>query len=44
MWCTEQNLFQSTMGLGKMIADIHTVLTQDDPDPASLTYLHRLEG
>ena len=44
VWCTEQNLFQSTMGLGKMIADIHTVLTQDDPDPASLTYLHRLEG
>lgn len=44
VWCTEQDLFQSTMGLGKMIADIHTVLTQADPDPASLTYLHRLEG
>ena len=44
VWCTEQNLFQSTMGLGKMIADIHTVLTQDDPDPASLTSLPRLGG
>lgn len=44
VWCTEQDLFQSTMGLGTMIADIHTVLTQADPDPASLTYLHRLEG
>ena len=40
VWCTEQNLFQSTMGLGDMILDIHAVLTQQDPE--DLTYLHRL--
>ena len=40
VWCTEQNLFQSTMGLGDMILDIHAVLTEEDPE--DLTYLHRL--
>ena len=40
VWCTQQNLFQSTMGLGDMILDIHAVLTEEDPD--DLTYLHRL--
>lgn len=40
VWCTEQNLFQSTMGLGDMILDIHAVLTEEDPE--NLTYLHRL--
>ena len=39
VWCTQQNLFQSTMGLGDMILDIHAVLTEEDPD--DLTYLHR---
>ena len=42
VWCTGQNLFQSSMGLGGMILDIHTVLTDPAPDPAALTYLHRL--
>lgn len=42
VWCTEQNLFQSTMGLGDMLLDIHTILTQPNPDPEALTYLHRL--
>lgn len=42
VWCTGQNLFQSTMGLGDMILDLHTILTQEDPDPAELTYLHHL--
>ncbi len=41
VWCTEQNLFQTTLGLGDMIRDIHAVLTQEDPQ--DLTYLHRLE-
>lgn len=41
VWCTEQNLFQTTMGLGDMILDIHRVLTEEDPE--GLTYLHRLE-
>ena len=40
VWCTEQNLFQSTMGLGDMILDIHAVLTEENPE--NLTYLHRL--
>lgn len=40
VWCTEQNLFQSTMGLGDMILDIHAILTEENPE--NLTYLHRL--
>lgn len=40
VWCTGQNLFQSTMGLGDMILDIHAVLTEENP--GNLTYLHRL--
>ena len=40
VWCTQQNLFQSTMGLGDMILDIHAVLTEEDPE--DLAYLHRL--
>ena len=43
VWCTGKNLFQEPMGLGKMITDIHTVLTKTEPDPGSLTYLHRLK-
>lgn len=43
VWCTGKNLFQEPMGLGKLILDIHRVLT--DPDaPAELTYLHKLTG
>ena len=40
VWCTGQNLFQSTMGLGDMILDIHAILTEENPE--NLTYLHRL--
>ena len=40
VWCTEQNLFQSTMGLGDMILDIHAVLTEESQE--NLTFLHRL--
>lgn len=40
VWCTEQNLFQSTMGLGDMILDIHAILTEENPK--NLTYLYRL--
>ena len=40
VWCTGQNLFQSTMGLGDMILDIHAILTEEKPE--NLTYLHRL--
>ena len=43
LWCTGKNLFQEPMGLGKLILDIHRVLT--DPEaPAELTYLHKLTG
>ncbi len=42
VWCTQANLFQSTMGFGDMIKDIHAVLT--DPEAEGLTYLYRLEG
>ena len=42
VWCTGQNLFQSTMGLGKMILDIHTILTRETVAEEELTYLHRL--
>ena len=44
VWCTGKNLFQEPMGLGKLIADIHTVLTEADPSSAELTYLHKLTG
>lgn len=40
VWCTGKNLFQESLGLGDLIADIHTVLTGED---APLTYLHHLE-
>ena len=40
VWCTGQNMFQESMGLGEMILELHTLLT--DPNPQNLTYLHRL--
>lgn len=44
VWCTGKNLFQETMGLGDVIADIHTLLTEDEPAPRDLTYLYKLDG
>ena len=43
VYCTGRNLFQETMGLGRLILDIHEILTVDDPDAQRLTYLHRLK-
>lgn len=43
VWCTEQNLFQETLGLGTMIEDIHTMLTSEDEKLDSLTYMHKLK-
>lgn len=40
VWCTEENLFQETMGLGEMILDIHRVLSEEKPE--GLTYLKPL--
>jgi iron complex transport system substrate-binding protein len=41
VWCTGKNLFQEPMGLGKLILDMHRVLT-DKNAPGELTYLHKL--
>ena len=41
VWCTGKDLFQEPTGLGRLIADIHRVLTEDDA-PEQLTYLHKL--
>ena len=41
VWCTGKNLFQEPMGLGKLILDMHRVLT-DENAPVELTYLHKL--
>lgn len=43
VWCTNDNMFQESTGIGKMILDIHAVLTEEDVDESELTYLHRLE-
>ena len=43
VWCTGKNLFQEPMGLGKLILDMHRVLT-DENAPDELTYLHKLAG
>lgn len=42
VWCTGKNLFQETMGLGGMLKDIHQMLTEEDPAPEAMTYLHPL--
>ncbi|MEA4929095.1 MAG: ABC transporter substrate-binding protein [Candidatus Limiplasma sp.] len=42
VWCTGKNLFQEPMGLGKLILDIHTILTEDARIARKLSYLHRL--
>ena len=42
VWCTGKNMFQETMGLGDMILDLHSVLSEAVSDENSLHYLHRL--
>lgn len=42
VYCTGTNLFQETMGLGTMIADIHTMLTSET-GADEFTYMHRLK-
>lgn len=42
VWCTGKNLFQETTGLGRMIEDIHTMLTSEDDGLTELTYMHKL--
>lgn len=43
VWCATQNLYQSTMELGTMIADIHKMLTTEDGPDEKFTCLYRLE-
>lgn len=41
VWCTGQNMFQETTQLGRMIQDMHTILTEEEPE--GLEFLFRLE-
>lgn len=43
VWCTKKDMFQETMGLGKMIQDMHRMLRTDHPDPGEMTYLYQLK-
>ena len=43
VWCTGKNMFQESMGLGDMILDMHRLFTEEEPDPAKMTYLHPLK-
>lgn len=40
VWCTHQNLFQSTMGLGDFLMEIHSILTEEAGN--DMAYLYRL--
>ena len=42
VWCTGKSMFQEALGVGDMILDIHTILTEEDPPDDSMNYLHRL--
>lgn len=44
VWCTGKNLFQQSLGLGDLIADLNAILNADEPEALELTYLHRLTG
>lgn len=41
VWCTGKNLFQESTGLGTMIEDIHSMLTEENAD--AFTYMHKLQ-
>ncbi len=43
VWCTNQNLFQETTQLGRMILDINRMLVQDDPTVTRLNFLYKLQ-
>lgn len=40
VFCTTKNIYQSSMSLGTIIADIHKMITGDEE---SLTYIYKLE-
>ncbi len=43
VWCTNQNLFQETTQLGRMILDINRMLTSNDPALTTLDFLYKLQ-
>lgn len=43
VFCTTQNLYQSSMELGTMTADIHTMLTGEEENDEACTFLFRLQ-
>ena len=40
VWCTDRSLFQQSMSLGELIADMHAVFTEDET--AKLRFLYKL--
>ena len=42
VWCTEQNVFQQTTGIGEMILDMNRILTDATGDVEQLTFFHHV--
>ena len=40
VWCTKENVYQSSMALGTMISDFHAMLTGENTD--EITYMYPL--
>lgn len=43
VWCTNQNLYQSTMDTGSMIWELHQLLTTEEPKEDEFTYFYQLK-
>ncbi|MGI5976612.1 MAG: ABC transporter substrate-binding protein [Candidatus Limivicinus sp.] len=43
VWCTEKNMFQESMQLGKMIENLHTIFENANPELTELDYFYRLQ-
>ena len=44
VWCTEKNLYQSTMELDELIRDFHTVIADGDPSTPEILTQTVLKG
>ena len=42
VWCTGKSMFQESQSVGRMILDIHHILTEEKKADGSLAYLYRL--
>ena len=42
VWCTEQNVFQESTGIGGMILDMNRILTGEADGSDELTYFHKV--